>query len=660
MQRLTLFLPGLIATLTLLVVGCSSDDGTDQATQEQTQAVATQQQEIAEPSPQPTTQVESEAVAEPQEPQQEQEQPATHEQAEQTELNSVEQAEQEQSTSDEVHQERQDQPQQRSVGDDKISLGGSRPATLLIPKHADRSEPRPLIVLLHGYGSRSSEADAYFQFSQWIDEYGFGLLLPDGTIDAITNRHWNATDECCDLFGAETDDVGYIKSLIEEARSHAEFDRIFAVGHSNGGFMAYRLACEAVPGLTAIVSLAGGAFANAEDCRVPTPISVLQIHGTEDQLVLYDGGRLPIHPDPDRAPVPGAWESVTRWAMRAGCRLDAVLAPARFDADTAVPGSETTVKHLSHSCVEGTVMELWTIEGGGHVPLVWETQFTHRILEWLEDVYVRASDADAVEERLIGGERSARLLLPVERGSEPLPLILLLHGYQGGRIPYFSFGISDQIRDYHFALIIPLGTTDARGNNFWNATDACCNFDGSDVDDYGWLSGLVAEAREIIEVSGVFAVGYSNGGFMAYRLACDGLDGLVAIASVAGSSFGDPDRCASAAPVSVLQVHGTNDVNIPFAGTLESAGGYPGAKALIQRWGERADCDVELVEQLPNLDLEGTIVGPETTVRRIREGCADDIVIELWTIEKGDHFPMLQDNWPDYLLSWLFDHSRTG
>ena len=105
------------------------------------------------------------------------------------------------------------------------------------------------------------------------------MLYPDGTIDQIANQHWNATVECCDLFDAEVDDVGYLKSLIEEAHEIAAFDQIFAVGHSNGGFMAYRLACEDVPRLRAIVSLAGGAHSNASDCRVPAPLSVLQIHG---------------------------------------------------------------------------------------------------------------------------------------------------------------------------------------------------------------------------------------------------------------------------------------------------------------------------------------------------------------------------------------------
>ncbi len=312
-------------------------------------------------------------------------------------------------------------------------LGGARPAQLHLPLNADRSESRPLIVLLHGYSSNAAEADAYFQFSQRIDEGGFGLILPDGTIDGIWNQFWNATPECCDLFQSGVDDVAYLASLIDEARRHAAFDQVFAVGHSNGGFMSYRLACEGIPGLRGIVSLAGGAYSNPDDCRVPTPLSVLQIHGTQDNLVLYEGGRLPTHPDPDRRPVPSAWESVARWGERAGCDIDAVEALPPIDTDSAVDGNETTVQRLLHGCADGVKAELWTIESGGHIPLVWGTQFTASILLWIDSIYRAELDvptlaAADITVRQIGGERS--------RCDAPPISVLQIHGDQDSFIPY--------------------------------------------------------------------------------------------------------------------------------------------------------------------------------------------------------------------------------
>lgn len=561
-------------------------------------------------------------------------------------------------------------PQQEDAEqEDEIVLGGDRPARLLLPEAADRSEPRPLIVLLHGYSSRASEADAYFQFSQWVDEGEFGLLLPNGTVDRINNHFWNATAECCDIFGTEVDDVGYIKSLIEEAREVATFDAIMAVGHSNGGFMAYRLACEAVPGLVAVVSLAGGAFVDPEECRSPMPISVLQIHGTDDSEVLYAGGRLPSHPDPERRAVAGAKKIVLRWAERAGCDIDAFEKLSQIDTDTAVEGAETSRIRYSKGCADGVRVDLWTIEGGGHVPLVRETDFTPGILEWLAQVYgfdvqlLAPSDeqmgVDTIE---IGGERPARLLAPSERGEQPIPLVLSLHGYTvRAQFHDWYFGLSERIVQYNFALITPRGTVDNQGNPFWNATAYCCDLFGSGVDDAAWLAGLVAEAREAVNISGVYVVGYSNGGFMSYRLACDGLDGLVAIASLAGSSHGDPADCEAAPAISVLQIHGSEDQIIPYDGYRNPAGlevSLPGALEVTARWAERAGCDSGPPDSLPNIDLDQGIVGAETTVQRVHEGCADGITVELWTIEGAGHGPDFQADWPDRLLVWLFIESR--
>ena len=670
MRQIAMPLLGWLAIVAILVVACTSDEPAERQQLQQAESV-TQAQRDNEPAAQ-QQQRQRQPADQPDKDDQPEASQADSKQSETQSVTQVEDAAQEgqeterQSQSEGSEAEQDVQAQQEEAAGTEIVLGGERPARLLLPHSADLTQSRPLIVLLHGYSSFARQADQYFQFSQSVDDGGFGLLLPNGTIDQIRNRFWNATPECCDIFGAEPDDVGYIKALIEEASAYAVFDQVFAVGHSNGGFMAYRLACEDVPGLTAIVSLAGGAYAEPEECRVPAPLSVLQIHGTKDQSVLYEGGRLPDHPAPDRRPVPGAKDSVLRWAERAGCVIeDAEFFPP-IDTDAAVEGAETSIVRFANGCAQGTVMELWTIEGGGHIPLVWGTDFTPGILKWLADRYDLESVSDeaagsGVETHTIGGERSAQLLLPRDRGDEPLPLVLSLHGYQGEAEAHdWYFGLSARILGWDFALITPQGTTDSRGYAFWNATDGCCNFTGSEVDDFAWLNQLVAEAREIVDLSGVYVVGYSNGGFMAYRLACDGLDGLVAIVSLAGSSFGDPERCEGAEPVSVLQIHGSDDLDIPYVGTLEYEGGYPGAVELINRWAERADCDVDAVVALSSMDLEATIQGAETSVQQIRNGCADGIAIELWTIEGADHFPSFRDDWPDRLVAWLFDESRAN
>ncbi len=81
-------------------------------------------------------------------------------------------------------------------------------------------------------------------------------------------------------------------------------------------------------------------------------------------------------------------------------------------------------------------------------------------------------------------------------------------------------------------------TKDSKGNEFWNATDACCNADGSTVDDSGYLSALLWDIRAQYNVdpNRVYVFGHGNGGFMAYRMACDHSLQVSGVASLGGAT----------------------------------------------------------------------------------------------------------------------------
>ena len=97
-----------------------------------------------------------------------------------------------------------------------------------------------------------------------------------------------------------------------------------------------------------------------------------------------------------------------------------------------------------------------------------------------------------------------------------------------------------------FLMIAPAGTADSSGSHFWNATDACCNFENSQVDDVAYLDGLITEisAAYNVDPKRIYVVGHSNGGFMAYRMACAKADRIAAVVSVAGATFATPASCA--------------------------------------------------------------------------------------------------------------------
>lgn len=246
-------------------------------------------------------------------------------------------------------------------------IGGARPARLLVPAGTGPSTPLPLVISLHGFGSDGRQQDLYFGMSPRAADAGFALVSPDGTQNGDGLRFWNATDYCCDLEGAGVDDVGYLAGLAREAGRFFAVRGVFLTGMSNGGFMAYRAACDgAVPGLTGVMVVAGSSWYDASRCASPSGISVLHLHGTKDETIGFDGWTPRPGPKGD-AGHPGAEEVVRRWADRAGCDPTPVESPDALDLDFETPGAETRIRHY-RGCRGGRAVELWIMNGSGHVP----------------------------------------------------------------------------------------------------------------------------------------------------------------------------------------------------------------------------------------------------------------------------------------------------
>lgn len=251
-----------------------------------------------------------------------------------------------------------------------------RPATLVVPGAYDGVTPLPAILLLHGYSANGGAQDLYFQLSRNARREGFYVVIPDGTVDGSGNRFWNATPACCDFGGTGVDDVAYLTGLIDELEAAVPVadGQVFLMGHSNGGFMSYRMACERAERFAGLVSLAGSDFPNDDDCVPSEPVSVLQIHGTEDPTIRYDGGET-------TRPYPSAPDVVARWAARAGCDTSAGPVEGEpLDLDSGIEGAETVVTRYETGCAASA--ELWTIEGGGHIPPL-TRDFTPAVLSWM-------------------------------------------------------------------------------------------------------------------------------------------------------------------------------------------------------------------------------------------------------------------------------------
>ncbi|AUX39854.1 uncharacterized protein SOCE26_012490 [Sorangium cellulosum] len=231
-----------------------------------------------------------------------------------------------------------------------------------MPSSYEEGTPTPLVILLHGYTASGSLQEAYFALQPLAEERGFLYAHPDGTIDADGNAFWNATDACCNFYGSEVDDSAYLRSVVEDIQARYTVDpkRIFFLGHSNGGFMSYRMACDHADLIAAVASLAGATFADPADCTPSEPVAALQIHGTADETVNYLGATF------GAASYPGALETAQQWAEIGGCDTDPTEGPT-LDLDSGLAGDETTTQAFT-GCDPGGHAELWSIEGGTHIP----------------------------------------------------------------------------------------------------------------------------------------------------------------------------------------------------------------------------------------------------------------------------------------------------
>ena len=219
--------------------------------------------------------------------------------------------------------------------------GLKRTYRLYVPASLNRKQPAPLVVHLHGClpGANGDLAASGSHFDDEATTGGFVAVYPDGLNDC-----WNAGN-CC----THADDVTFISRLLDRLIKDLPINqsRVFATGLSGGGFMSYRLACELSTRFTAIASISGAmVFAN---CHLARPVSILEMHGTNDSNVPYDGGVPPGPPTPSVAAV------IQTWTALDGCVGNPI------QSQTGI-----TKTSMWKECEGGARVRLDTVVGGHH------------------------------------------------------------------------------------------------------------------------------------------------------------------------------------------------------------------------------------------------------------------------------------------------------
>jgi polyhydroxybutyrate depolymerase len=228
---------------------------------------------------------------------------------------------------------------------------------LYVPAGYDDT-PRPLVVNMHGFLNDGAQQSSISGMNALADEEGFVVAYPDG-LGSL--RAFNGGD-CCAWNNPEQDDVAFVDQVIERVSQQVCIDRsrIYATGFSNGGFMAYRLACERSETFAAVASVAGVLGITPEDCEPARPVPLLHIHGTADLIVPYGGGS----PTGIGLIYQGAEPPVFRAVEES---FDAYREIASCDL-TPAPGEQNGAAscRIHRGCDAEIEVELCTIDGGGH------------------------------------------------------------------------------------------------------------------------------------------------------------------------------------------------------------------------------------------------------------------------------------------------------
>jgi polyhydroxybutyrate depolymerase len=220
--------------------------------------------------------------------------------------------------------------------------------------HVPAGRPTGLVVNLHGGGSTGAQEERLTNFDA-ADADGFVVVYPDGI-----DNNWADGRGASEPDRRGVDDVGFLAALAGKLQNEYGIDpgHVFATGMSNGGFMSNRLGCDRADVFAAVAPVSGTLGAGVS-CNPSRPVAVLEVHGTADPLVPFDGGTM--RGRGGTSDIVSAPAMVERWRSADGCQGT----PA---AETLPSTGDGTVVHRSAStpCAAGTAVVFYQVDDGGH------------------------------------------------------------------------------------------------------------------------------------------------------------------------------------------------------------------------------------------------------------------------------------------------------
>jgi polyhydroxybutyrate depolymerase len=247
-----------------------------------------------------------------------------------------------------------------------IRIMGSRRTYLVhVPPAIDSQPSLPLVVAIHGAFETAKDMEKRTGFSDLADQEGFVAVYPNGMGVFGLLQHWNA-GHCCGKAAADgVDDVGFLTQVIQDVQRRLPIDprRIYMVGFSNGGMLAYRFAAEHTHTLSALATVAatiGGEPAQGEPLwRIPdpqAPLPLISFHGLADDAIPAQGGISPKRGGEQS--FLSVNDSIDFWVRNNGCDSEPMLSQ----------GHQNHVRIQTwEKCRQGADVVLYLMANWGHV-----------------------------------------------------------------------------------------------------------------------------------------------------------------------------------------------------------------------------------------------------------------------------------------------------
>lgn len=237
--------------------------------------------------------------------------------------------------------------------------------TVYVPSDVAELDSVPVIISLHGGGGNADEFEQTAQLTETAEAAGMALIRVDGYSRSNDLRTWNAGACCGEARFDGVNHVAAIESILDAVSPRLPIDtsRIAAVGHSNGGMMAYRLGCQLSDRITHVVASAGYLMDRNLDvdppqrvfaCTPSQPVSLVHLHGLADACAPFEGGVGSGASSGERPPVS---ESIDQFRDINDCNT------AESDVIT---GSGELQQRTATGCTAGTRLQLNTVDTAGH------------------------------------------------------------------------------------------------------------------------------------------------------------------------------------------------------------------------------------------------------------------------------------------------------